>query len=90
MADKDYPGRDYKKEYREYGGTPEQIKRRAMRNAARAEMVRRYGRAALEGKEIDHEKMLVHGGTNDPSNLRVSTLKANRNWRLGQKGGWGK
>lgn len=89
MADKDYPGRDYAKEYRDYGGTAEQKKRRAMRNAARAEMVRRYGRAALEGKDIDHERMILHGGTNDPDNLRVSSVRANRNWRRGVKGGWG-
>lgn len=30
--------RDYKKEYREYQGKPEQIKNRAKRNKARREM----------------------------------------------------
>jgi hypothetical protein len=88
MADKDYPGRNYKKEYATYQGTAEQKHRRAMRNAARAEMVKRYGTAALAGKDVDHEKMLLHGGTNAPSNLRISSVRANRNWRLGKKGGW--
>jgi hypothetical protein len=46
--------RDYKKEYREYGGTPEQKKRRAARNAARRKAVKKYGKAKLKGKEVDH------------------------------------
>jgi hypothetical protein len=46
--------RDYKKEYREYGGTPEQKKRRAARNAARRKAIKKYGKAKLKGKEVDH------------------------------------
>lgn len=46
--------RDYKKEYRDYQGTPEQLKRRAQRNKARREAVKKHGKAALRGKELDH------------------------------------
>lgn len=46
--------RDYAKEYREYHAKPEQKKRRADRNAARAKAVKRYGKSALKGKEVDH------------------------------------
>lgn len=46
--------RDYKKEYREYHAKPEQKKRRADRNAARAAAVKKHGKAALKGKEVDH------------------------------------
>ncbi len=46
--------RDYKKEYREYHAKPEQKKRRADRNAARRKAVKRVGKAALRGKEVDH------------------------------------
>lgn len=46
--------RDYKKEYRDYQGTPAQKKRRAQRNAARRKAVKKYGKAALRGKEVDH------------------------------------
>lgn len=46
--------RDYKKEYRDYQGTPEQKKRRADRNAARRKAIKKYGKAALKGKELDH------------------------------------
>ena len=46
--------RNYRKEYDEYQGKPEQIKRRAQRNKARADAVKRYGKKALRGKEVDH------------------------------------
>lgn len=46
--------RDYAKEYREYHAKPEQKKRRADRNAARRKAVKKYGKAALRGKEVDH------------------------------------
>lgn len=46
--------RDYAKEYREYHATPAQKKRRAQRNAARRKAVKKHGKAALRGKEVDH------------------------------------
>lgn len=46
--------RDYKKEYREYHGTALQKKRRAERNKDRKAAVKKYGKAALKGKEVDH------------------------------------
>jgi hypothetical protein len=46
--------RDYKKEYDEYHAKPEQKKRRAQRNAARAE-AEKDGRVSKgDGKEVDH------------------------------------
>jgi len=46
--------RDYAKEYREYHATPAQKKRRAQRNTARRKAVKKHGKAALRGKEVDH------------------------------------
>lgn len=46
--------RNYRKEYDEYHAKPEQKKRRAARNAARREAVKKYGKKALRGKEVDH------------------------------------
>lgn len=46
--------RDYAKEYREYHAKPAQKKRRAQRNAARRKAVKKHGKAALRGKEVDH------------------------------------
>ena len=50
--------RDYKKEYREYHGKPEQIKKRAMRNKARKMMGLKKG----DPREVDHVKPLAKGG----------------------------
>lgn len=46
--------RDYKKEYEEYHAKPEQKKRRAERNKDRRAAEKKYGKKALEGKEVDH------------------------------------
>lgn len=46
--------RDYKKEYREYQGTPLQKKRRADRNRARRQAERKGLVRKGDGKEVDH------------------------------------
>lgn len=46
--------RDYKKEYREYHALPEQKKRRADRNRARREAMRKGSVHKGDGKELDH------------------------------------
>jgi hypothetical protein len=70
--------RDYRSEYDNFHGKPEQIKKRAMRVQARRDMEKKMGTAALAGKDIDHKKPLRAGGSNGSSNLRVSSVKANR------------
>ena len=70
--------RDYKKEYANYHAKPAQKKNRALRNHARAAMVKRLGRAALEGKDVDHKVPLSKGGSNKPSNWRVRSISKNR------------
>jgi len=72
--------RDYKAEYARFHSKPEEIKKRAQRNAARAEMVKSYGKAALDGKDIDHKNAIRNGGGNSKSNLRVSSVHRNRGW----------
>lgn len=78
--------RDYKKEYATYQGTPEQIKNRAKRNAARREMVEDGRVHKGDGKDVDHRKALINGGSNRESNLRVLSQKANRGFRRDSKG----
>lgn len=53
-------------------------KKRAKRNAARAKMVKKHGKAALAGKDVDHKKPLRSGGSNKLSNLRISSRSKNR------------
>lgn len=45
--------RDYKKEYRDYHGKPEQIKRRAARNQSRAKLEK--AGVDVRGKDVDHK-----------------------------------
>lgn len=70
-----------KQHYKDYGGKPEHIKERAQRNAARAAMEKRVGKAAIAGKDVDHKKRIAHGGSNAASNLRVQSMAKNRGWR---------
>lgn len=68
--------RDYKREYKEYHGKPEQIKNRDKRNKARAEMEEEHG--DLTGKDVDHKKPLIKGGSNEKDNLRLQDPSENR------------
>jgi hypothetical protein len=68
--------RDYDKEYREYGSTPEQLKRQAARVKARRYMEKKGRVRKGDGKEVDH---IDHNPKNNsPSNLRVVSKKTNR------------
>lgn len=44
-------------------------------------MVREYGKKRLEGRDVDHKKMLKDGGTNARGNLRILSEYENRGWR---------
>ena len=66
--------RDYKKEYREYQGTPEQIENRSKRNQARRKMGLKVG----DPREVDHVKPLSKGGSNKKTNLRAVSRTTNR------------
>jgi hypothetical protein len=70
--------RDYKKEYQNYQGKPEQIANRSDRNKARRVMEKKVGSAALKGKDVDHKKRLMAGGSNSVSNLRLQSPSVNR------------
>lgn len=71
--------RDYKREYATYQGKPEQIKKRAMRNAARAKMVKAGKAHKGDGKDVDHVVALDRGGSNK-TGLRMVSKGANRSF----------
>lgn len=72
--------------------TPEQIHKmdagynhvhsldRSERNKARRIMTHELGKKALIGKDVDHKKMVIKGGTNTRANLRLQTPHKNRGW----------
>ena len=70
--------RPYKHEYETYQGKPDQIKKRAERNAARAQLAKQGKVHTGDGKDVDNTKPLSKGGTNATSNLRVKPSSANR------------
>jgi len=78
--------RNYKKEYEEYQGTPEQKKNRAQRNKARREMEREGKVTKGDGKDVDHKTPLSKGGTTTKGNLRVKTASANRSYKRNSDG----
>ncbi|MBN9136165.1 MAG: HNH endonuclease [Phyllobacterium sp.] len=41
-------------------------------------MIKKVGKAALKGKEVDHTVPLAAGGSNKPGNLGILTIAANR------------
>lgn len=59
-----------------YAAQPEQKKRRAQRNKARRAAIRKYGKSALKGKDIDHKDGNPMNGCK--SNLRVMSVRKNR------------
>ena len=69
-----------------YNAKPDQLKKRAERNAARRELIKDGVVKKGDGKDINHKKMLDNGGTNARSNLEVTSQKENRGWRKGKKG----
>lgn len=70
--------RNFRKEYDNYQGKPEQIKRRTSRNKARAEMMKAGKAKVGDGKDIGHK----NGNPRDDrmSNYKVETKHANRSY----------
>lgn len=69
--------RDYKKEYRDYHAKPEQVKRRAQRNAARRAAEKRGAVHKGDGKEVDHLGSNRRGPLNN-KRTKVVSRTANR------------
>jgi hypothetical protein len=70
--------RNYRKEYDNYQGKPEQIKKRAERVKARRMMEKTGAAHKGDGKDVDHVKPMRSGGTSAKGNLRMRNKSANR------------
>ena len=72
--------RDYKKEYQNYHSSPEQKKKRAMRNAARRDATKKGLVSKGDGMDVHHIRPLAKGGGNTPGNTRVTHKSKNRSF----------
>lgn len=70
--------RNYKLEYKNYQGSPEQIKRRASRNKARREMMKLGLAKKGDGKDVIHKS--GNPLNNQLSNLGIQSKHANRSY----------
>lgn len=70
--------RNYRSEYDNYQGKPEQIKKRGERVKARRIMEKTGAVSKGDGKDVDHKTPLRSGGTTTKTNLRVRSKSANR------------
>ena len=68
--------RDYAKETA-YESSPEQVKRRVARNRARRKAIKKYGKEALKGKELDHVGS-HRTGSLDNVPTKIVSKRANR------------
>lgn len=72
--------RNYKQEYKVSQASEEEKKRRAMRNTARRQLEKQGRVHKGDGKDVDHKKPLIKGGSNGKSNLRVVGKSTNRSY----------
>jgi len=72
--------RDYKKEYANYQGKPEQIANRSARNSARRQLENKGIVHKGDGLDVDHKKPIAKGGGNGGGNLRAIPKSANRSF----------
>lgn len=71
--------RDYKKEYADFHGKPEQIRNRGLRNKARKAQGLKKG----DPREVHHVIPLSKGGSNAKDNHKVVSRATNR--KIGDK-----
>lgn len=77
--------RNYRSEYDNYHAKPEQKKKRASRNTARARLEKEGKVSKGDGKDVDHKN--GNAKDNSKSNLRVKSKSANRSFPRNKKAG---
>jgi hypothetical protein len=70
--------RNYKKEYANYQGKPEQVANRVKRNKARSEAVKDGRVKKGDNRDVDHIKPLRSNGSNSKKNTRIVPKSVNR------------
>jgi hypothetical protein len=76
--------RPYNKEYADYQGKPEQIKKRAERNKARATLMKEGKVRKGDGMDVAHVKAVDKGGS-IKDGLKVEKASVNRSFKRDSK-----
>lgn len=84
MPYKNKADRDYKTEYAKYQGSDEQLKNRAERNKARAQMMKAGKVSKGDGNDVAHVKAKDKGGS-IKDGLKVEKAGANRSFKRDAK-----
>jgi 5-methylcytosine-specific restriction endonuclease McrA len=61
-----------------YEKSPKQRHNRSLRNKARRLLIKKYGKAAVAGKDVDHKHHITGTNPNRLSNLQILSKHANR------------
>lgn len=72
---------NYKRNYKQEMATATargEDKDRAQRNKARRQAIKKHGKTALAGKDVDHKKPMREGGKTVAGNVRLRSRSANR------------
>ena len=77
--------RNYRKEYDNYQGKPEQRRKNDERKQARRQLEKEGKVRKGDGKDVDHKKPMAKGGGNGRSNLRVTPKSKNRSFARTKK-----
>lgn len=70
--------RNYGEEYAKYGSSTKAKKDRAARNTARRQAIKKYGKEALQGKDIDHVTELKFAKDPKRVKTRITSTHINR------------
>ena len=70
--------RDYKREYNRDQSSTKAKKNRAARNAARRQAEKKYGKAALRGKDVSHNSLLSKAKNPSKVGWKIESSSRNR------------
>lgn len=79
--------RNFRTEYDNYQGTPEQKRKRAQRNKARRMLEKEGIVHKGDGKDVDHKTPLAKGGSTTRGNLKAVAKGTNRSFPRTRKAG---
>lgn len=68
----------YKVEYQRDQSSPKAIRNRSARNKARRKAIKKYGAAAVKGKDVGHVSLLKNASNPDKVGWKLESIHKNR------------